>query len=139
MRCLHGTSKEQMYAAHVHRSLYRPPAPGNSSLRQQREPYGALISTPISSRPSTLPLACSIMFSGAAMNRIPTAERVLRYIASTRSLREPALPGGITLEMVMAELERLVEATIAEHSAFRIHTAVGLFVCHVSSGNHSAS
>lgn len=60
---------------------------------------------------------------------IPSAEPVIRYLNSTRQSREPSLPDGITWDMVVAEAERMVEATIAEHGAFSVRTAVSLFIC----------
>ncbi len=60
---------------------------------------------------------------------IPEAEPVLRYIASTRSVRELALPRGVTWDMVMAEIERIVAYTIAEQGVFRVSTRSGAFVC----------
>jgi hypothetical protein len=59
---------------------------------------------------------------------VPASEPVLRYLNSTRQSREPALPKGITWEMVIAEAERMVNAAITEHGVWRIRTAVSLFV-----------
>lgn len=54
---------------------------------------------------------------------------LLRYMASTRQTTEPELPAGVRWESVMAELERIVNAAIAAHGAFRVETRAGVFVC----------
>lgn len=60
---------------------------------------------------------------------VPAVEPILRYVASTRSTREFALPSGVTWDAVIAEVERMVAETITARQAFHIRTSVALFVC----------
>ena len=76
-------------------------------------------------------------FDGTLM--VPMVEPVLRYIASTRWIREPALPAGVTWELVLAALEHDVTAVIANQGAFHIRTAVSLFVCRAAARAHSSN
>lgn len=60
---------------------------------------------------------------------IPHAEPVLRYIQSTRPLREPSLPQGITWDDAMTQVEHTIRAVIEREGAFHVRTSVTLFEC----------
>ena len=60
---------------------------------------------------------------------IPEPAPALAYLNSTRQTREPDLPGGVTWDAVAAEVEQMLEETIAREGVFRVRTHAGIFVC----------
>ncbi|MBI3943826.1 MAG: class I SAM-dependent methyltransferase [Chloroflexi bacterium] len=60
---------------------------------------------------------------------IPEVEPLVRYLNSTRSIREESLPDGTSWDGVVTEFERIVQEKIAQRGLFQVQTASGLFVC----------
>jgi SAM-dependent methyltransferase len=61
---------------------------------------------------------------------VPEPEPIVAYFDSARSMREKALPAGITWDDALARFEARIRGRIDAEGAMEIHSHVGVWVCH---------